>query len=108
MSNEQRFFLRDPWVFDPKEQRSLRTDTHLGFDTRALHAGFHPLDDFEAFRSFVPPITPSMTFPYKTFGNTPNPVYGRTAAPINLVFRTACGGSTFRLKSAFKEDILMH
>jgi len=83
MRDEQRFFIRDPWAFDPKEQRSLRTDTHLGFDTRALHAGFHPLDDFEAFRSFVPPITPSMTFPYKTFGKTPYPVYGRTATPIN-------------------------
>jgi len=30
-----------------------------------LHAGFHPLQDLEPYRSFVPPITQSMTFPYK-------------------------------------------
>ena len=45
MSHEKPFFMRDPWIFDPMQQHPQRTDSSLGFDTRALHAGFHPLQD---------------------------------------------------------------
>ena len=83
MSHEKPFFMRDPWIFDPTIQQPERADSNLGFDTRALHAGFHPLQDQESFRSFVPPITQSMTFPYKTFDEIPCPVYGRTRTPTN-------------------------
>jgi len=83
MSKEQPFFMRDPWVYNPETQHADRADSHLGFDTRALHAGFHPQQDLEAFRSFVPPITQSMTFPYKSFDRIPCPVYGRTRTPTN-------------------------
>lgn len=62
MSNEKPFFMRDPWVYNPQTRHAERADSHLGFDTRSLHAGFHPLQDLEVFRSFVPPITQSMTF----------------------------------------------
>ena len=83
MSKEQPFFMRDPWVYNSETQHADRADSHLGFDTRALHAGFHPQQDLEAFRSFVPPITQSMTFPYKSFDRIPCPVYGRTRTPTN-------------------------
>jgi len=83
MSEKELFFMRDPWVFQPKETKSAREDARLGFDTRCLHAGFHPMQDLERFRSFVPPITPSMTFPYETFDKIPCPVYGRTRTPTN-------------------------
>jgi cystathionine beta-lyase/cystathionine gamma-synthase len=83
MSNEKPFFMRDPWVYDPQADRPERDDDHLGFDTRALHSGFHPLQDPKTFRSFVPPITQSMTYPYETFDKIPCPVYGRTRTPIN-------------------------
>jgi cystathionine beta-lyase/cystathionine gamma-synthase len=53
----------------------------MGFDTRALHAGFHPLMDMEEYRAFVPPIVPSMTYPYQQFDKIPYPVYGRTKTP---------------------------
>ena len=52
-----------------------------GFDTRALHAGFHPLKDMEQFRSFVPPIVQSMTYPYETFDKFPDYIYGRSKTP---------------------------
>jgi cystathionine beta-lyase/cystathionine gamma-synthase len=83
MSKEKAFFMRDPWVYNPATGHTGRADSHLGFDTRALHAGFHPQQDLEAFRSFVPPITQSMTFPYKSFDKIPCPVYGRTRTPTN-------------------------
>lgn len=83
MSSEKPFFMRDPWVYDPVARRPEQADADLGFDTRALHAGFHPQQDLEAFRSFVPPITQSMTFPYKSFDKIPCPVYGRTQTPTN-------------------------
>ena len=83
MSREKPFFMRDPWVYDPAARPPQRADADLGFDTRALHAGFHPQQDLEAFRSFVPPITQSMTFPYKSFDKIPCPVYGRTQTPTN-------------------------
>jgi len=78
---ENLFFMRDPWVYDPHAEQTGRSDEKLGFDTRALHAGFHPLMDMEQFRAFVPPIVPSMTYPYKQFDEIPYPVYGRTKTP---------------------------
>jgi methionine-gamma-lyase len=81
MPDEKPFFMRDPWVFDPQAASALPPGAQLGFDTRALHAGFHPLGDLEPFRSFVPPITPSMTYPYTRFDKIPYPVYGRTKTP---------------------------
>jgi methionine-gamma-lyase len=85
MHDEQPFFMRDPWVYDPEVKPAPRPDGQLGFDTRALHAGFHPLQDLEPFRSFVPPITPSMTYPYLRFDKIPYPVYGRTKTPTTAL-----------------------
>lgn len=85
MHDEERFFIRNPWVYDTKTPRVERADAAQGFETRALHAGFHPMKDIEAFRSFVPPITQSMTFPYERFDKIPCPVYGRTRTPTNTV-----------------------
>ena len=79
--DEKLFFMRDPWVYDPNLEQYKRSDENQGFETRALHAGFHPLDDLEEFRAFVPPIVPSMTYPYKQFDEIPYPVYGRTKTP---------------------------
>ena len=83
MSKENLFFMRDPWVYRADALKTAREDARLGFDTRCLHAGFHPLQDLENFRSFVPPIIPSMTYPYETFDKIPCPVYGRTRTPTN-------------------------
>jgi cystathionine beta-lyase/cystathionine gamma-synthase len=91
MHDKDLFFMRDPWVYDPKDavlaegRPAARTDAHLGFDTRALHAGFHPLRKLERFRSFVPPIVQSMTYPYERFDKIPYPVYGRTRTPTTAV-----------------------
>jgi cystathionine beta-lyase/cystathionine gamma-synthase len=85
MKDPRPFFMRDPWRYEVEEQRRKRNDGDLGFDTRALHAGFHPLQDLEPFRSFVPPITQSMTFPYQSFNEIPCPVYGRTRTPTNTL-----------------------
>ena len=85
MQDKDLFFMRDPWVYDPEEKVKPRPDAHLGFDTRALHAGFDPLGDLESFRSFVPPITPSMTYPYTSFDKIPYPVYGRTKTPTTAL-----------------------
>jgi methionine-gamma-lyase len=85
MHNQERFFMRKPWAYDPEAEPASREDAHLGFDTRALHAGFHPLDNLEPFRSFVPPITPSMTYPYRRFDEIPYPVYGRTRTPTTAL-----------------------
>ncbi len=79
--NEKPFFMPDPWDYDPEARPEPGPDAHLGFDTRALHAGFHPLRDVERFRAFVPPIVPSMTYPYERFDKIPYPVYGRTKTP---------------------------
>jgi O-acetylhomoserine/O-acetylserine sulfhydrylase-like pyridoxal-dependent enzyme len=81
MTNEKLFFVRDPWQFDPNLKRPPCLDDEHGFDTKALHAGFRPSDDLERFRAFVPPIVPSMTYPYKRFDEIPYPVYGRTKTP---------------------------
>jgi cystathionine beta-lyase/cystathionine gamma-synthase len=85
MDDKDLFFMRAPWVYDREEQAQPRPDAHLGFDTRALHAGFDPLGDLEPLRSFVPPITPSMTYPYTRFDEIPYPVYGRTQTPTTAL-----------------------
>jgi len=81
MSQDELFFNRQPWVFDPEHQLPARAGDGLGFGTKALHAGFRPSDDLERFRGFVPPIVPSMTYPYEHFDKIPYPVYGRTKTP---------------------------
>jgi cystathionine beta-lyase/cystathionine gamma-synthase len=83
MHDKDLFFMRAPWVYRPETPKTGREDARLGFDTRCLHAGFHPMQDLESFRSFVPPIIPSMTYPYATFDKIPCPVYGRTRTPTN-------------------------
>jgi cystathionine beta-lyase/cystathionine gamma-synthase len=85
MTDENLFFMREPWQYDPESRKEEKPEAGYGFDTRALHAGFHPLKDLETFRSFVPPITPSMTFPYPDFSQIPYPVYGRTQTPTTAV-----------------------
>lgn len=85
MPGKEPFFMRKAWVYDPQRRPPDRADALQGFDTRALHAGFEPLGDLEAFRSFVPPITPSMTYPYLRFDEIPYPVYGRTQTPTTGV-----------------------
>jgi methionine-gamma-lyase len=81
MHDTKPFFLRDPWVYDQNKKRNLRQDARLGFDTRALHAGFHPLKNVEQFRAFVPPIVQSMTYPYPSFEKFPDYIYGRSKTP---------------------------
>jgi len=81
MDTQKPFFMRDPWIYTPKTELPLRPDAHLGFDTRALHAGFHPLKNVEQFRSFVPPIVQSMTYPYERFEEFPDYIYGRSKTP---------------------------
>jgi cystathionine beta-lyase/cystathionine gamma-synthase len=85
MHDKELFFMRKPWSYDPEAKPRARDDAHLRFDTRALHAGFHPLGDLEPYRSFVPPITPSMTYPYTCFDQIPYPVYGRTRTPTTAL-----------------------
>jgi cystathionine beta-lyase/cystathionine gamma-synthase len=85
MHDDELFFMREPWAYDPDAESEPRPDAGQGFDTRALHAGFDPLASVEDFRSFVPPITPSMTFPYERFEQIPYPVYGRTQTPTTAV-----------------------
>ena len=81
MHNERPFFMRDHWEYDTDSKPQPREDAHLGFDTRALHAGFHPLKDVEMFRAFVPPIVQSMTYPYARFDQFPDFIYGRSKTP---------------------------
>ena len=83
--NDEKFFMRAPWVFDPAAQKPVRDDAEQGFATRALHAGFNPMQDMEPFRAFVPPIVPSMTYPYQQFNKIPYPVYGRTKTPTTAL-----------------------
>lgn len=85
MSDEQPFFLRRAWSYDPTYRRPPRPDDGLGFATRALHAGFRPLTNMGRFNSFTLPIVPSMTFPYERFDKIPYPVYGRTKTPTAAV-----------------------
>jgi methionine-gamma-lyase len=88
MHDEDLFFMREPWVYDPGCERLQPKYADQGFDTRALHAGFHPLMDMEGYRAFVPPIVPSMTYPYQQFGKIPYPVYGRTKTPTAALLET--------------------
>jgi methionine-gamma-lyase len=85
MRSDPPFYMRDPWVYAPKAEKAVPRDAHLGFDTRALHTGFDPADTKAPFRSFVPPIVQSMTYPYETFAEVPCPVYGRTRTPTNTI-----------------------
>jgi methionine-gamma-lyase len=81
MTDENLFFMRSPWEFDPNYQRPAGCDDEQGFATKALHAGFRPDGNLERFRAFAPPIVPSMTYPYEHFDKIPYPVYGRTKTP---------------------------
>jgi methionine-gamma-lyase len=85
MSDNKHFFLREPWVYDQQSSRSIRDEVGHGFETRCLHAGFNPMQNQNDFRSFVPPLVQSITFPYETFDKIPCPVYGRTRTPTNTV-----------------------
>jgi cystathionine beta-lyase/cystathionine gamma-synthase len=85
MEDDKQFFLRKPWKFDPDRKPPVRLIDSMGFETRSLHAGFHPCDDLDRFRSFTPPIIPSMTYPYERFDKIPYPVYGRTKTPTAAV-----------------------
>jgi methionine-gamma-lyase len=85
MSDEKLFFMREPWQFDPAYQRPERPGDDQCFATKALHAGFRPLENLDRFRAFAPPIVPSMTFPYESFDKIPYPVYGRTKTPTAAV-----------------------
>lgn len=73
------------YQFEPEEPREERADTHLGFETRALHAGYNPHEDYKNWRSFVPPIVQSMTYPFPAFGETPTYIYGRNRNPTTNV-----------------------
>jgi cystathionine beta-lyase/cystathionine gamma-synthase len=88
MHDEDLFFMREPWTYDPKRKNVPPEDAEQGFETRALHAGFHPLMDMEDYRAFVPPLVPSMTYPYKRFDKIPYPVYGRTKTPTAALLET--------------------
>lgn len=85
MPRPDQFFMRDPWVYDPKAEKATPRDEKLGFNTRALHTGFNPGETKAPFRAFVPPIVQSMTFPYEKFDEIPCPVYGRTRTPTNTI-----------------------
>lgn len=81
MHDSKPFFMRSPWSYTPGEPSRAGPDAHLGFDTRALHSGFRPLRDVEQFRSFVPPLVQSMTYPYPSFDQFPDYIYGRSKTP---------------------------
>lgn len=81
MSDEKQFFMRDPWEFDPDKKPAPKQQDGLSPETLSLHAGWNPLGDMESYRAFVPPIVPSMTYPYTQFDKIPYPVYGRTKTP---------------------------
>ncbi|MBT8358724.1 MAG: aminotransferase class I/II-fold pyridoxal phosphate-dependent enzyme [Deltaproteobacteria bacterium] len=85
MSNDKHFFLRDHWEYDPNAPKYLREDADRGIETKSLHAGFHPYQNQDDFRSFTPPLVQSVTYPYETFDKVPCPVYGRTRTPTNTV-----------------------
>lgn len=81
MHDEKPFFMRDHWEYDPDREPGSGPDAELGFDTRALHSGFHPLRDAAQFRSFVVPLVQSMTYPYERFDRFPDYIYGRSKTP---------------------------
>jgi cystathionine beta-lyase/cystathionine gamma-synthase len=88
MHEKDLFFMREPWVYDPKHKSFQLEGDRQGFETSALHAGFYPLMDMEDYRAFVPPIVPSMTYPYQQFDQIPYPVYGRTKTPTAALLET--------------------
>jgi len=81
MHDDTPFFMREPWKYDPQAKQATGPDAGLGFDTQALHAGFHPLKNPEQFRAFVTPIVQSMTYPYENFEKFPDYIYGRSKTP---------------------------
>jgi methionine-gamma-lyase len=81
MTDEKPFFMRDPWRYVPGTAQKSPDGSSMGFATRALHTGFSPLKDVVQFRSFVPPIVQSMTYPYETFEKFPDFIYGRSKTP---------------------------
>lgn len=81
MTTDKLFFMREPWKYDRNFKRPARKGDEWGFETKALHAGFRPLENMERFNTFAPPIVPSMTYPYECFDKIPYPVYGRTKTP---------------------------
>ena len=81
VTTDKLFFMRAPWKFDPNFRQPARPTDALGFETKALHVGFRPGESLERFRTFAPPIVPSMTYPYECFDKIPYPVYGRTKTP---------------------------
>lgn len=81
MHDENKFFICEPWKFDPNFQRPATPNDKFGFETKSLHAGFRPDENLERFRAFVAPLIPSMTYPYQRFDKIPYPVYGRTKTP---------------------------
>ena len=85
MNDEQLFFIRQPWAYDPDYRRPEKPEDAQGFATKALHAGFRPLVNHGRFNSFTLPIIPSMTYPYERFDKIPYPVYGRTKTPTAAV-----------------------
>lgn len=85
MDHKDLFFIRAPWVYDPGAKKPKAKDAQWGFETRSLHTGFDPATTRAPFRSFVPPIVQSTTFPYESFDTIPCPVYGRTRTPTNTV-----------------------
>ncbi len=81
MHEEKPFFMRDAWAYDPDAAPGTAPDSDKGFATRSLHSGFHPLKNVEQFRSFVPPLAISMTYPYERFDEFPPYIYGRSKTP---------------------------
>lgn len=81
MQSEKPFFLPDPWQYNPENKPAHPAQAGLGFNTRALHTGFHPLQNVTQFRSFVPPLVQSMTYPYPSFSQFPDYIYGRSKTP---------------------------
>jgi hypothetical protein len=47
MEEKKEFFLREPWKFDPNFKTPARPVDSLGFDTKALHAGFRPDENLD-------------------------------------------------------------
>jgi len=95
-----------PWKFIQDGASTRRDDEALAFETRLLHAGYDPLADAPSFRSFVPPLVQSVTYPYERFEVIPDFVYGRSQNPTTRVLEerlasleggqaaiTACSGS---------------
>lgn len=85
MADARQYPKIEPWQFDLKSPRQPSLDADRQFDTRALHSGFHPIEDTTNFRTFVPPIVQSATFPYESFDNRPTYVYSRNRNPTTNV-----------------------